>query len=141
MSMAKQIFYHNLKNGNKTEVEIFNKEIKPYIEKYNLAYWSSDEFLNEYFTQLKFNDKYAKATGSIAGQWVRNPWTIKIRCIIFKFVKGYVKKYKKLPKGEHTFNVNWYAPNAKNYLRKVLLKKQVVTFPKDIDFLEYREEN
>ena len=28
MSMAKQIFYHNLKNGNKTEVEIFNKEIK-----------------------------------------------------------------------------------------------------------------
>jgi hypothetical protein len=110
-------------------------------KKDQIAYWSSEAFLNEYFTQLQFNEKYSKATGSIAGQWVRNPWTIKIRGIIFKFVKGYVKKYKKLPKGEHTFNVNWYAPNAKNYLRKVLLKKQVVTFPKDIDFLEYREEN
>ena len=140
MSMAKQIFYHNLKNGNKTEVEIFNKEIKPYIEKYNLAYWSSDEFLNQYFTQLQFNEKYAKATGSIAGQWVRNPWTIKIRGIIFTFVKGYVKKHKKLPEGEHAFNVNWHAPNAK-WLKEVLLRKQVVTFPKDIDFLEFREEN
>ena len=110
-------------------------------KKDQIAYWSSDEFLNQYFAQLQFNEKYSKATGSIAGQWVRNPWTIKIRGIIFKFVKGYVKKYKKLPKGEHTFNVNWYAPNAKNYLRKVLLKKQVVTFPKDIDFIEFREEN
>ena len=110
-------------------------------KKDQIAYWLSDEFLNQYFAQLQFNEKYSKATGSIAGQWVRNPWTIKIRCIIFKFVKGYVKKYKKLPKGEHTFNVNWYAPNAKNYLRKVLLKKQVVTFPKDIDFIEFREEN
>ncbi len=110
-------------------------------KKDQITYWSSEAFLNQYFLQLQFNEKYAKATGSIAGQMVRNPWTIKIRGIIFKFVKGYVKKYKKLPKGEHTFNVNWYAPNAKNYLRKVLLKKQVVTFPKDIDFLEYREEN
>ena len=110
-------------------------------KKDQIAYWSSEEFLNQYFLQLQFNEKYAKATGSIAGQMVRNPWTIKIRGIIFKFVKGYVKKYKKLPKGEHTFNVNWYAPNAKNYLRKVLLKKQVVTFPKDIDFIEFREEN
>ena len=94
-----------------------------------IAYWSSEAFLNQYFLQLQFNEKYAKATGSVAGQMVRNPWTIKIRGIIFKFVKGYVKKHHHLPEGEHTFNVNWYAPNAK-WLKEVLLKKQVVTFPK-----------
>ena len=109
-------------------------------KKDQIAYWSSNEFLNQYFLQLQFNEKYAKATGSIAGQMVRNPWTIKIREITFKFVKDYVKKYHRLPEGQHVFNVNWYAPNAK-WLKEVLLKKQVVTFPKDIDFLEYREEN
>jgi hypothetical protein len=98
-------------------------------KKDQIAYWSSDEFLNQYFTKLQFNDKYAKATGSIAGQWVRNPWTKKIRGIIFKFVKGYVKKHKTLPEGAHTFNVNWDAPIAK-WLMQVLLKEQVVTFPK-----------
>jgi hypothetical protein len=109
-------------------------------KKDQIAYWSSYEFLNQYFTQLLFNDKYAKATGSLAGQWVRNPWTKKIRGIIFKFVKGYLKKHKKLPEGAHTFKVNWYTPNAK-WLKEVLLKKQVVTFPEHIDFLEFREEN
>ena len=98
-------------------------------KKDQIAYWLSDEFLNQYFTQFQFNDKYAKASGSIAGQWVRNPWTKKIRGIIFKFVKGYVKKHKKLPEGAHTFNVNWDVPNAK-WLKQVLLKEQVVTFPK-----------
>jgi hypothetical protein len=34
MSMAKQIFYHNLRKGNKAEVEIYNRDIKPYIEIY-----------------------------------------------------------------------------------------------------------
>lgn len=34
MSMAKQIFYHNLRKGNKTEVEIYNRDIKPYVEIY-----------------------------------------------------------------------------------------------------------
>ena len=105
-------------------------------KKDQIAYWSSDEFLNQYFTQFQFNDKYAKASGSIAGQWVRNPWTKKIRGIIFKFVKGYVKKHKKLPEGAHTFNVNWDVPNAK-WLKQVLLKEQVVTFPKiEGDYLE-----
>ena len=98
-------------------------------KKDQIAYWLSDEFLNQYFTQFQFNDKYAKATGSIAGQWVRNSWTKKIRGIIFKFVKDYVKKHKKLPEGAHTFNVNWDAPNAK-WLKQVLLKEQVVTFAK-----------
>ena len=103
-------------------------------KKDQIAYWSSEVFLNQYFTQLQFNEKYPKATGSIAGQWVRNPWTTKIRGIIFKFVKSYVKKNHRLPKGEHLFNVNWYTPNAK-WLKEVLLKEQVVTFPKNIDFL------
>ena len=39
-------------------------------KKDQIAYWLSDEFLNQYFTQFHFNDKYAKASGSIAGQWV-----------------------------------------------------------------------
>ena len=98
-------------------------------KKDQIAYWSSEVFLNQYFTQLEFNEKYSKATGSIAGQWVRNSWALKIRGIIFKFVKGYIKKYDCLPKGEYTFNINWYALNAR-WLKQVLLKEQVVTFPK-----------
>jgi hypothetical protein len=98
-------------------------------KKDQIAYWSSEEFLNQYFNQLKFNEPYSKATGSIAGQWVRNPWTGKIRGIVFKFVKSYVKKHHQLPEGEHKFKVNWGAPNAK-WLKDVLLKEQVVTFSK-----------
>ena len=109
-------------------------------KKDQLIYWLSEGFLNQYFTQLQFNEKYAKATGSIAGQWIRNSWTIKIRGIIFKFVKSYVKKYHRLPEGEHTFKVNWHSSNAK-WLKKVLLKEQRVTFPKSMDFLHVREEN
>ena len=99
-------------------------------KKDQITYLSSEVFLNQYFTQLQFNEKYAKATGNIAGQWVRNPWTRKIKEIIFKFVKGYVKKHHQLPEGEHTFKVYWDAPNAK-WLKQVLLKEQVVTFPKN----------
>jgi hypothetical protein len=51
-----------------------------------------------------------------------------------------VRKYHRLPEGEHIFKVNWHALNAK-WLKEVLLKEQVVTFPKAIDFLEFREEN
>jgi hypothetical protein len=98
-------------------------------KKDQVTYWSSEAFLNQYFLKLQFNEKYAKATGSIAGQWVRNPWTRKIKEIIFKFVKSYVKKYHRLPEGEHFFNVNWYTPKAK-WLKEVLLKKQIVIFPK-----------
>ena len=98
-------------------------------KKDQIAYWSSVTFLNQYFLQLQFSEKYATARGAIAGQMVRNPWTIKIRDIIFKFVKDYVEKYHQLPEGEHSFNVEWYAPNEK-WLKEVLLKKQVVTFPK-----------
>ena len=129
MSMAKQIFYHNLKKGNKAEVEVFNKDIKPYTEKNQLAYWSSEAFLNQYFYQLNFNEPYSKATGSIAGGWVRSPWNGRMKKIVFHFVKDFVKKHKRLPEGEHIFNVNWHASNAK-WLKQVLLKEQVVTFPR-----------
>jgi len=97
-------------------------------KKDQIAYWSSETFLNQYFYQLKFNEPYSKATGSIAGGWVRNPWDGKMQEIVFHFIKDYVKKHKKLPEGEHSFNVDWDYPNAK-WLKKVLLKKQVVTFP------------
>lgn len=33
MSMAKQIFYHNLKKGNKTEAKIYERDIRPFEEK------------------------------------------------------------------------------------------------------------
>ncbi len=98
-------------------------------KKDQIAYWSSEPFLNQYFSQLKFNEKYAKATGSITGQWIRNPWARKIRGIVFKFVKSYVKKNHQLPEGELIFTVNWHKPNAK-WLKQVLLKEQVVTFPR-----------
>jgi hypothetical protein len=91
--------------------------------------WTSNKFLDEYFTKLKFSEKYSKATGSNAGQWVRNPWERKMKDVIYDFVKDYVKKYNKLPEGEHTFNVDWNAPNAR-WLKKVLQKKQIVFFPK-----------
>lgn len=109
-------------------------------KKDQLIYWLSEEFLNQYFTQLKFNEKYSKATGSIAGQWVRNPWAIKIRGVIFNFVRSYVKKHHRLPEGEHKFKVHWDSPNAR-WLKEVLLKEQIVTFPKSMDFLHVREQN
>lgn len=98
-------------------------------KKDQIAYWLSEEFLNKYFLELQFNEKYSQATGNIAGQWVRNSWTRKIREIVFKSVKGYVKKHHQLPEGEHTFKVNWDTLNAK-WLKQVLRKEQVVTFPK-----------
>ena len=33
MSMAKQIFYHNIKKGSRAEIEIFERCIKPYLNK------------------------------------------------------------------------------------------------------------
>ncbi len=90
--------------------------------------WTSNEFLEEYFTKLKFSETYSKATGSIAGGWVRNAWERKMKDVIYEFVRDYVKKYNKLPEGQHTFNINWYARNA-SWLKQALLKEQVVTFP------------
>jgi hypothetical protein len=101
-----------------------------------IAYWSSEAFLNQYFSRLQFNEKYAKATGSTAGSWVRNPWTGAIRSIIFDFIRDYLKEHKKLPQGKKCFIVDWRRSNAP-WLEKVLLKKQVVTFPKiKVGYLE-----
>jgi hypothetical protein len=97
-------------------------------KKDQIAYWSSDAFLNQYFFQLQFNEKYAKATGSIAGSWVRNHWTGAIKSIIFDFVRDCLKEHKELPQGKRYFITDWRRPNAP-WLEKVLLKKQVVIFP------------
>ena len=32
MSIGKQIFYNNLKKGNRVEVKIYERDIKPYYE-------------------------------------------------------------------------------------------------------------
>jgi nitrogen fixation protein FixH len=99
------------------------------FKKDQIAYWSSEAFLNQYFSQLQFNEKYAKATGNIAGSWVRNSWTGTIRSIMFDFVRDYLKEHEKLPQGKKCFIVDWRKPNAP-WLEKILLKKQVVKFPR-----------
>ena len=132
MSMAKQIFYHNLRKGNKVEVEIYNRDIKPYEEKNNIAYWSSEVFLNDYFHKCEFSEPYAKAWGLIPQAWVTTPWRNKMKKIVFKFVRGYVKKHKKLPEGELSFLVDWKSRDL-HWLKHRLKKKQNVIFPK-IDF-------
>ena len=96
-------------------------------KKDQIAYWSSEVFLHKYFQMLEFDEPYSKATGSIAGSWVRNPWTRTIRSIIFDFVEDYLKEHKKLPEGKKCFILDWRATNAP-WLEKVLLKNQVVTF-------------
>lgn len=132
MSMAKQIFYHNLKKGNKAEVEVFNKDIKPYTEKNQLAYWSSEIFLNEYFKRVEFDEPYAKSFGTIAQGWVSSPWRQYIKEIVFKYTLDYLKKYKKLPEGHVTFDVNWKTKKPK-WLVDCLRTKQIVTFPKILE--------
>lgn len=94
-----------------------------------LTYWSSDEFLNEYFQKLEFSEPYAKAWGSIPQTWVTNPWRRRMKVIVFEFVRGYVKNYKKLPEGQHNFLVNWENKNL-HWLIKCLKADQIVTFPK-----------
>ena len=129
MSMAKQIFYHNLRKGNKIEQEIYNKDIKPYVEKNDIAYWSSETFLHEYFLKCEFSEPYAKAWGSIPQAWVTTPWRNKMKKIIFKFVRDYLKSYKKLPEGKFSFLVDWESSDF-HWLKKCLKKKQSVIFPK-----------
>lgn len=129
MSMAKQIFYHNLRKGNKVEVEIYNRDIKPYVEKNNIAYWSSETFLNDYFLKCEFSEPYAKAWGSIPQAWVTTPWRNRMKKIIFKFIKDYLKSYKKLPEGKFSFLVDWESRDF-HWLKKCLKKKQYVIFPK-----------
>ena len=102
---------------------------KSLIEKKNINLWTSYAFLKKYFYQLDFNEPYSKVTGSIAGGWVRGPWDKKMKVIVLDFVFEYVNRFKKLPEGQHSFDVDWKSLNAP-WLKKVLNKKQVVTFPK-----------
>ena len=99
------------------------------VNKKNIALWTSEAFLKKYFCQLKFDEPYSKATGSIAGGWVKAPWGGRMKKIIFDFVYEYVNKFKKLPEGQHSFDVDWTSVNAP-WLKRVLNKKQVVIFPK-----------
>jgi hypothetical protein len=42
MSMAKQIFYHNIKQGNKSAIKIFERDIKPYLNKIEVEIYEKD---------------------------------------------------------------------------------------------------
>ena len=132
---GRKIYLHEIRKGRNydagywVKIPSLNQVKRSEEQKVKINLWSSEDFLNKYFYQLEFNEPYSKATGSIAGGWVRNPWDGKMQEIVFHFIKDYVKKHKKLPEGEHKFNIDWDYPNAK-WLKKVLLKKQVVTFPK-----------
>ena len=95
----------------------------------NFAYLSSDEFLEEYFKELVFDEPYAKAFGTIALGWVTSPWRHYIKESVFKYTRDYLKKHKKLPEGEVAFDVNWKTKKPK-WLVNSLKRKQVVTFPK-----------
>lgn len=97
--------------------------------KQNLAYWSSEEFLNQYFEELEFNEPYAKTWSSISQGWVTNPWRSRMKKVLFEFIRNYVKKHKKLPKGEFTFVIDWKNKNL-HWLVKCLKPNQIVTFPK-----------
>ncbi len=101
------------------------------LKKDQIAYWSSEESLNQYFQKLEFDEPYARAYGSIALGWVTNPWRQHLKKIVFKYTKSYIKKYKKLPKGRHCFKVNWKTKKPK-WLVDCLGTKQIVTFPKTL---------
>jgi hypothetical protein len=97
-------------------------------KKDQIAYWSSEEFLNNYFQKLEFDEPYARVYGTIALAWVTSPWRHHIRVIVFKFIRSYIKKHKKLPQGKVTFKVNWKTKKP-NWLVDCLRQLQVVTFP------------
>ncbi len=100
-------------------------------KKDQLTYWSSEVFLNQYFQTLEFNEPYANAYGSIALGWATNPWRQHIRAIIFRYIKSYLRRHKKLPQGEITFEINWKTRKPK-WLINYLKTKQFVTFPKTL---------
>ena len=98
-------------------------------KKDQIAYWSSEVFLHKYYQKLEFDEPYAKAFGTIALGWVASPWRQHLKEIVFKYTRDYLRKHKKLPEGEVTFDVNWKISKP-TWLIKSLRKKQVVTFPK-----------
>lgn len=60
MSMAKQIFYHNLRKGNKTEVEIYDKHIKPYIKVNHNKWQKFSTFKWKHKREMDMRDGYER---------------------------------------------------------------------------------
>ena len=98
-------------------------------KKDQLAYWSSEAFLNKYFQRLEFEEPYAKATGTIALMYVKGTWQRRMSFIVFELTRNYLEEYKKLPEGQYSFLVNWRNRDA-HWLIKCLRAKQIITFPK-----------
>lgn len=94
-----------------------------------IAYWSSEEFLNKYFERLEFEEPYAKATGTIALMYVKGTWQRRMKFIVFELTRNHVEAYNKLPEGQYSFLVNWRNRDA-HWLIKCLRAKQIITFPK-----------
>lgn len=99
------------------------------IKQKQIDLWTSQAFLNKYFYQLKFNEPYSKATGTITGNWVRGPWDGRMKIIVLDFIYEYVNRFGKLPEGQHSFDVDWSSINAP-WLKSLLHERQIVTFPK-----------
>jgi hypothetical protein len=101
-----------------------------YISKEDqLAYWSSEEFLNKYFQKLEFDEPYAKATGTIALMYVKGTWQRRMKLIVFELTRNHLEAYKRLPVGQYSFLVNWRNRDA-HWLVKCLRAKQIITFPR-----------
>lgn len=94
-----------------------------------IAYWSSEEFLNKYFQKLEFEEPYAKATGTIALMYVKGTWQRRMKFIVFELTRNHLEAYSKLPEGRYSFLVNWSNKDA-HWLIKCLKAKQIITFPK-----------
>ena len=94
-----------------------------------IAYWLSEEFLNKYFQKLEFEEPYAKATGTIAWNYVKGTWQRRMKFIVFELTRNHVEAYNKLPEGQYSFLVNWRNRDA-HWLIKCLRAKQIITFPK-----------
>ena len=56
LAYAKQIFYHNLKKGNKTEIEIFERCIKPYLSKAEVELYEKD--IKPYIIKCEYQECY-----------------------------------------------------------------------------------
>ena len=98
-------------------------------KKDQIAYWSSEEFLNKYFQKLEFDEPYAKATGTIALMYVKGTWQRRMKFIVFELTRNHIEAYKRLPVGQYSFLVNWRNRDA-HWLIKCLRAKQTITFPK-----------
>jgi hypothetical protein len=94
-----------------------------------IAYWSSEKFLNKYFQRLEFDEPYSKATGTIALMYVKGTWQRRMKFIVFELTRNHIEAYNKLPEGQYSILLNWRNRDA-HWLIKCLRAKQIITFPK-----------